>query len=176
MATELRLHGLARQGNRSLPARISIQYRWEIGSGGLVVEAYGHQGRLHDQPQVTVEASLEHFMVSCREQKAWSGKRRRRTDQRLELLVGLGDCVSKKAISPAYSVIPPICSTTFAVFASIASRSSPPRSKTCTRPHSRLHAVMSFSAAGLTSDPDNLALSVPGITDSGSRVWNPSFV
>src|SRR5271169_6242259 len=113
MATELRLHGLARQGNRSLPARISIQYRWEIGSGGLVVEA-----------------SLEHFMVSCREQKAWSGKRRRRTDQRLELLVGLGDCVSKKAISPAYSVIPPICSTTFAVFASIASRSSPPRSKT----------------------------------------------
>jgi hypothetical protein len=44
------------------------------------------------------------------------------------------------------------------------------------RPHSRLYAVMSSSAAGLTSDPANLALSEPGITDSGSRVRSPSFV
>jgi hypothetical protein len=96
MATELRLHGLARQGNRSVPARIAIQYRWEIGSGRFVVEADGHQGRLHDESQATVEAALEYFMVSRRKQKAWSGKRPRRTDQRLEALVGLGDCVSKE--------------------------------------------------------------------------------
>src|SRR6516164_4636436 len=96
MATELRPHGMARQGNRSMPARISIQYRWEISSGGLVVEADGHHGRLHDEPQATVEAPLEHFMISRGEQKAWSGKRPRRTDQRLEALVGLSDCVSKE--------------------------------------------------------------------------------
>ena len=84
-----------------MPARISIQYRREISSGGLVVEADGHQGRLHDEPQAAVEAPLEHFMISRGEQKAWSGKRRRCTDQRLEALVGLGDRVRKKAMSPA---------------------------------------------------------------------------
>ena len=40
----------------------------------------------------------------------------------------------------------------------------------------QIAAVMSSSAVGLTSDPGNLALSVPDITDNGSLVRNPSFV
>jgi hypothetical protein len=51
MAIELRLHRMARQGNRSVPVRTSIQYRWAISSGGLVVGADGHQGRLRDEVQ-----------------------------------------------------------------------------------------------------------------------------
>jgi hypothetical protein len=112
-----------------VPARISIRYRWEIGSGRFVVKADGHQGRLHDESQATVEAALEYFMVSRRKQKAWSGKRPRRTDHRLEALVGLGDCVSKEGDVASVPGDRPICLTTLAVFESIASRSSPPRSK-----------------------------------------------
>jgi hypothetical protein len=130
----------------------------------------------HDQPQATVEAPLEHFMVSRWEQKAWSGKRRRRTDQRLEALVGLGDRVSKEgdvagiAGDPTHLLDDPcgfrvdrLAQLTAAIEAML------PAAQQVTRRNV-------FLVAGLTSDPGNLRLSVPGITDSGSQIRSPSFV
>jgi hypothetical protein len=74
----------------------SVQDRWQIGAGRLVVEAGRHQRCLLYEPQSLFKTPAEQIVVARRQQKPRSTKRGSRADQRLQILVGLADRVPEK--------------------------------------------------------------------------------
>ena len=80
---------------------ILVQDRRETRARRLVVQPDRHQGHLVLEAQPVLQTPAEHLAVVRRQQKATTGKPRRRTNQRLEALVGFGDRMSGKAMSVA---------------------------------------------------------------------------
>ena len=130
-----------------MPVRISIQYRWGISSGGLVVEADDYQGRLHDEVQ---ERPARHRSLP-------------------RGLGGLGDRMSKEGDlagvldDPCGPRVDRLAQLTAAIEAMHLAAQRIARLDVLF--DGRSHLV-----------PWKFGVNVPDVTDSGSRVRSPSFI
>ena len=155
---------------------VSKQNRGKECTGGLVVEAHGHERHGFDDAEAVGKAPAEESGVTRGNEDAGSGEGIDRRNESLKVGVGFGGgvaeegevrCVGGDAAAALCDESPEPCW--------MACASSIPRSNPCTRWESALQAGRSAAVAGRTVQPGMLRSRVrPCMTASGSRTSKPS--